>query len=391
MQTPQEILEPAALYLGIFLIGLIPMFLFNVFASILRGLGDSRSPLRYLAYATVLNIVLDPIMIFGVGPIPALGIKGVALATVISQTLSAVLLLVQMVRNTDLISLERSAWRLDGGLIVKMFRIGIPAGLQTMIVSFSMIILAAIVNGFGPTVVASFGAAQRLDQFAFMPALSVSFAVTALVGQNLGAGKYEHVREILRWGNILTGAITAVVTLVVILAPTPLLAVFTRDTGVLSRGRVLLADRGPLLHSARPHVYGDGRVPRRRRYRRFADHQLYHHVGCAAAIGDHARTRIWLGHRRSVGVDHREHRAGSCAHVRLLRHRPLEEVCGGRATLVAPKSGRPETIGRPLRIWPPLSPFAQRGCHRLSDLLADSEQLVVFPARDERASDPILI
>ena len=191
MQTPQEILEPAALYLGIFLIGLIPMFLFNVFASILRGLGDSRSPLRYLAYATVLNIVLDPIMIFGVGPIPALGIKGVALATVISQTLSAVLLLVQMVRNTDLISLERSAWRLDGGLIVKMFRIGIPAGLQTMIVSFSMIILAAIVNGFGPTVVASFGAAQRLDQFAFMPALSVSFAVTALVGQNLGAGKYE--------------------------------------------------------------------------------------------------------------------------------------------------------------------------------------------------------
>jgi len=236
MQTPQEILEPAALYLGIFLIGLIPMFLFNVFASILRGLGDSRSPLRYLAYATVLNIVLDPIMIFGVGPIPALGIKGVALATVISQTLSAVLLLVQMVRNTDLISLERSAWRLDGGLIVKMFRIGIPAGLQTMIVSFSMIILAAIVNGFGPTVVASFGAAQRLDQFAFMPALSVSFAVTALVGQNLGAGKYERVREILRWGNILTGAITAVVTLVVILAPTPLLAVFTRDAGVLSEG-----------------------------------------------------------------------------------------------------------------------------------------------------------
>ena len=240
IQTPPEILEPAALYLGTFLVGLVPMFLFNLFASILRGLGDSRSPLRYLAFATILNIVLDPIMIFGVGPVPAMGIRGVAWATVISQTLATVLLFVQMTRHTDLLPKSRDSWRVDGRLIVRMFRIGIPAGLQSIIVSFSMIILAAIVNGFGPAVVAAFGAAARLDQFAFMPALTVSFAVTALVGQNLGAGKKERVKEIVLWSVVLTGLITAVVTAIVIVAPAPLLRVFTGDPTVLQEGAAYL-------------------------------------------------------------------------------------------------------------------------------------------------------
>ena len=236
MRTPEEILEPAALYLGIFLVGLVPMFLFNQFASILRGLGDSRSPLRYLVIATVVNIVLDPILIFGIGPIAPLGIKGVALATVTSQTLATVLLLLQLIKTTDLVPRERSAWRVDGRLILQMFRIGIPAGLQSIVVSFSMIVLAAIVNSFGPTVVAAFGAAGRLDQLAFLPALSMSFAVTALVGQNLGAGKYERVKEVVRWSVLLTGAITAAVTVVVVLFPGSLLGVFTGDAGVLREG-----------------------------------------------------------------------------------------------------------------------------------------------------------
>lgn len=236
MRTPPEILEPAAVYLGIFLVGLVPMFLFNVFASILRGLGDSRTPLRYLAYATVLNIVLDPILIFGIGPIPALEIMGVALATVLAQTLASVLLFVHMLRNSDLVAADRQTWHMDLPLIARLFKIGIPAGLQTMIVSFSMIVLAAIVNSFGPTVVAAFGAAGRLDQFAFLPALSVGFAVSALVGQNLGAGKYERVKEIVRWSIILTCAITAVITLIALVLPAPILRVFTNDAGVLREG-----------------------------------------------------------------------------------------------------------------------------------------------------------
>lgn len=236
MRTPPEILGPAAQYLGIFLVGLVPMFLYNVLSSILRGLGDSRTPLRFLAYATVLNIVLDPILIIGLGPIPALGIRGVALATVISQTVSATLTVRYLLRETDLISTNRQEWRLIPELVGKLFTIGLPAAAQSGVVSFSMIVVTSIVNTFGPTVVAAFGAAARLDQFAFLPAFSIGLAVSALVGQNLGAGKTERVKEILRWSLVLTLTITGLMTLVALLTPGILINVFTNDVGVLEEG-----------------------------------------------------------------------------------------------------------------------------------------------------------
>ncbi len=236
MRTPPEILGPAADYLGIFLIGLLPMFLYNVLSSILRGLGDSRTPLRFLAYATTLNIILDPIFIIGVGPVPALGIRGVALATLVSQTLSAILTVRYLMHETDLIPSKREEWRLIGELAAKLFTIGLPAAAQSAVVSFSMIIVTSIVNTFGPTVVAAFGAAARLDQFAFLPALSIGLAVSALVGQNLGAGKFERVKEILRWSMVATLSITGVMTLVAILSPGILIKVFTNDPGVLAEG-----------------------------------------------------------------------------------------------------------------------------------------------------------
>src|SRR5690554_5755292 len=213
MRTPPELLEPASVYLGIFLLGLIPMFLYNVLSSILRGLGDSRTPLRFLIYATVLNIVLDPLFILGFGPVPPMGIAGVAWATLIAQTLATVLGFRHIRRHTDLLPTEASQWRLDRQLVAKLFTIGVPGGLQSTIVSFSMVAVTAIVNTFGPAVVAAFGAGGRVDQFAFLPAMSISLAVTALVGQNLGAGRPERVREIVIRSSLLTGAITGTMTL----------------------------------------------------------------------------------------------------------------------------------------------------------------------------------
>lgn len=236
MRTPEEILEPAALYLGIFLIGLLPSFLYNLFASILRGLGDSRTPTWHLTYATVLNIVLDPIFIVGIGPVPPMGIRGVALATVIAQALSASLTVGYTLRRTSLVGRKRSDWHIDWALSLKLLTIGIPAALQTAIVSFSMIVVASFVNTFGPTVVAAFGAASRFDQFAFLPALSIGLAVSALVGQNLGAGKAERVREIVAWSVLLSTAITLVIALVALLSPRLLIQAFTSDEAVLEEG-----------------------------------------------------------------------------------------------------------------------------------------------------------
>ncbi|HLT58680.1 MAG: MATE family efflux transporter [Limnochordales bacterium] len=236
MRTPESVLEPAAVYLGIFLLGLVPMFLFNVVSSILRGLGDSRTPLRFLVYATVLNIVLDPLFILGFGPVPPMGIAGVAWATLIAQTLATVLGFRHIRRHTDLLPTEASQWRLDRQLVAKLFTIGVPGGLQSTIVSFSMVAVTAIVNTFGPAVVAAFGAGGRVDQFAFLPAMSISLAVTALVGQNLGAGRPERVREIVIRSSLLTGAITGTMTLVAVLQPTLLIQVFIEDPAVLAEG-----------------------------------------------------------------------------------------------------------------------------------------------------------
>ncbi|HEY8416723.1 MAG TPA: MATE family efflux transporter [Limnochordales bacterium] len=236
MQTPEEILEPAAVYLGIFLLGLVPSFLFNVLSSVLRGLGDSHTPLRFLVYATVLNIVLDPLFIIGFGPVPPMGIAGVAWATLIAQTLATVLTVVHMERHTDLLPTERRQWQIDWRLARLLFTIGVPAALQSIVVSFSMVVVTALVNTFGPTVVAAFGAAGRVDQFAFLPAMSISLAVTALVGQNLGAGRYDRVREIVVRSSILTAAITGTMTLVAVLQPTLLIQIFIEDPAVLAEG-----------------------------------------------------------------------------------------------------------------------------------------------------------
>lgn len=240
MRTPPEIFVHASDYLGIIFFGLVPMFAYNVLSSILRGLGDSRTPVIFLAIAAILNMILDPIFIVGLGPIPAMGVRGVAWATVIAQSVSAVLAIRYILRNTNLINPTLTEWRLQWDLVKSLFTIGIPAALQSSVVSFSMIVVASLVNTFGPTVVAAFGAANRLDQFAFLPAMSIGLAVSALVGQNLGAGKNERVQEVVRWSAILAVTMTGLITAIALIKPTILINVFTSDEGVLAEGATYL-------------------------------------------------------------------------------------------------------------------------------------------------------
>lgn len=236
INTPAEIIEPASSYLGIYLSGLIAMFIYNASGAILRGLGDSRTPLRFLFYATMINVFLDPLLIFGLGPIPAMGVDGAALATVIAQAISAILALRYLYVDSGIITYQPGSFRLDWDITKLTLRIGLPAGLQQMLVSISALVVNSIVNSFGATVVAAFGSATRLDQFASMPAISVGAAASALVGQNLGADREDRVKEAVKWALILTTSITALVSLVAAFAPHVLLSMFTKDTGVLAEG-----------------------------------------------------------------------------------------------------------------------------------------------------------
>lgn len=236
ISTPEEILHESAGYLGIFMAGILGLFLYNTLGAILRGLGDAQTPLKALAVAMVLNIILDGVFIVGVGPIPRMGVPGVALATIISQSISAIWLSRWILKKTDLIRMDRAYWKVDWALARQIFKIGLPAGAQQVMVSFGMVTVTSLINQFGPTVVAAFGAAQRLDQAAFLPSMSMGLAISAVVGQNLGARKFDRASAAVLWGVVLAASITGLVTLIAIVKPTILIALFTKDEAVLTAG-----------------------------------------------------------------------------------------------------------------------------------------------------------
>jgi MatE. len=184
----------------------------------------------------MINIVLDPIMIFGLGPIPKMGIQGAAIATILSQAISFVLALRYLDRNEHVISYKLRDIRYDRELTRLTIKIGLPAGIQQTVVALGNTLIMSIVNSFGVNVVAAFNAAQKLDSFAFMPSMSIGMASSTLTGQNMGAGKTERVKEVARWSEIIAVLITGIISVVFLLVPDKLLLLFTTDREVLNLG-----------------------------------------------------------------------------------------------------------------------------------------------------------
>jgi putative MATE family efflux protein len=237
INTPEEILVLASSYLNIFLAGLIFMFGYNTASAILRGMGDSKTPVVFLSIATVINIILDPILILGVGPFPRMGVAGAALATTISQAVSFIAAAIYLGKKGHLLSLNPRHFKFDRDLTAKMVKIGIPAGLQMSVVSIGMLVVNSVINSFGTDTVASFGMAARLDQFAIMPSQSIAMATSAIAGQNIGAGKDQNVKETVKWSNIIAAAIALMITLIAQLTPRTLLGLFTSDQSLLALGQ----------------------------------------------------------------------------------------------------------------------------------------------------------
>jgi putative MATE family efflux protein len=226
MDTPPENFAMASSYLKITLAGFILFYLGFLINSILRGIGDAVTPLIFMSIGIGINAVLDPFFIGGWGPFVSHGLNGAAYATLISQVIAVGISIVYLNRKDHFVAFNPRKLILDKHITFLLFKIGFPSIVQQSLISISSMFVASFVNSFGAAATNAFGAAMRVDMFAFMPALSMSMAVATLTGQNLGAGRPQRVKNIFRWGVIMTSSTTILISLIVVFLAKYILIMF---------------------------------------------------------------------------------------------------------------------------------------------------------------------
>ena len=228
LKTPPSIIEWCADYLYVFFLGIAGFMYYNMLAGILRGLGDSASALLFLFISTVLNVVLDIWFVASFG----LGVPGVALATVIAQGISGILCLWKLMKMKDSFDLNWAVLKPDKDLAVRLIKLGLPSGLTQAIFSLAMIVVQSLTNSFGEMVIACNVIVMRVDGFAMMPNFSFGAAMTTFTGQNIGAQKLDRVEEGALTGTKIAVAVSAVITIIILLLGRYLVNIFT-DTAEL--------------------------------------------------------------------------------------------------------------------------------------------------------------
>ena len=233
LRTPEAVFPLATQYLNVMFAGMVFMFGYNTVSAILRGLGDSKNPLYFLIVATVVNILLDLLFVM----VFHWGVAGAAWATIIAQGVSLGVGVLYMQRSPHAyLHLHPKSIRFEREIFRNMLRIGLPTGIQQSLVSLGFIALTRIVNPFGTNVIAGYTAASRLDSFAAMPAMNLSIAMSTFVGQNVGAQKQERVRKGYVSTMVISGAISLVMTAVMIVFRRALIGLFAEDPAVIAIG-----------------------------------------------------------------------------------------------------------------------------------------------------------
>ena len=232
MGTPEEVLPHSVSYMRIYFLGMPVMLLYNFGASILRAVGDTRRPLYYLTLAGVVNVILNVIFVVVFG----MGVKGVALATVLSQAISAGLVLRVLVKSESVIRLDLKALRLYRDKVIRIAKVGLPAGFQGAVFSISNVLIQSSVNSFGAIAVAGNTAAMNLEGFVYNSMNAFHQTAISFTGQNMGARQYGRVKKILLscMGSVfITGAVLG--TLAYMCGGT-LLSFYSADAQVIAYG-----------------------------------------------------------------------------------------------------------------------------------------------------------
>ncbi len=236
MGADETVLPLAIEYSTLIFIGMIFMFAWFISDSILKAQGNSKTPMKYLGISVVLNIILDPILIFGFGPIPAMGLRGAALATVFARALAAFLNFSYIYTSKSVISLSLKEFKPRPECVKRMIVVGLPASASQTLTALGFMLLMSIVGAFGSFAIAAYGVGMRLNAIAIMPIVGIESAVTSFVGQNIGAGKFERAKRVALVATRLTFAISLVVALPLMLFPETFMRIFTQDATVVSIG-----------------------------------------------------------------------------------------------------------------------------------------------------------
>jgi putative MATE family efflux protein len=232
-------------YMAYILAGLPLLFLASAFAALLQGYGDAVTPLLVVLASVLLNLVLDPVLIFGVGPVPELGLEGAAIATLGARGVAAVAGVALLLSGRVRPAVALADLRPSGGYLRRVARVGVPASLETGTIALSVTAMLFVVGRFPPAVVAGFGIGERVSSLMFLPAIGVSAATVTMVGQNLGAGKPARARRAARLavGVPLVGL--TVVGVGVVWFARPLAGLFSADTAVVVPAADFLRVAGP--------------------------------------------------------------------------------------------------------------------------------------------------
>ena len=232
MATPEDVFGDATVYLQIYIGGISGLLVDNMGSGILRAVGDTMRPLYFLILTSVLNILLDLLFVLGFH----CGIEGVAWATIISQFISAFLILILLTRSRDIYRLTWQDLKIDRAILGGIFAVGLPAGIQSVITAFSNVFVQSYVNFFGSSCMAGWSCYNKLDQFVMLPMQSMAMAATTFVSQNIGAGKESRADK----GTLVTVSmsvgVTAVIVALLCVFAAPAVGLFSPDEAVIEFG-----------------------------------------------------------------------------------------------------------------------------------------------------------
>ncbi|WP_041521568.1 MATE family efflux transporter [Gilvimarinus agarilyticus] len=224
-----EVYQGALGFMRVSFIGVIFVFIFFMFQSLMRGVGETRIPLLIVLVTVILNFGLDPLLIFGWGPIPALGVQGAAGATLITQCLAASAGLLVMLRGRHGIALSWQLFRPDFNYIKKAFFLGFPGSVELSTRSLGLMVMSFLAASFGTLTIAAYGIGSNILQLVTIPAMGLSMSVSTLVGQNIGAGNLQRAAQITKLGVLIGGASLTVLGVCAYFTAPAIVAFFVPD------------------------------------------------------------------------------------------------------------------------------------------------------------------